>query len=338
MSKTEKVIENTFHAVRSVPFLSSFFKENPRAARLELDVYACATFLKCYAWQTENRADTIKKDTVLSFVADLEKLNAKTRENYVQKEITRQILGLFQQIDRANSIDEKSRDNDDDALERMSNLIFGKEVKDYEEKSLLDFTLSVKPSSIPNAGDGLFIKNLGPRQYISAGSVIAIFPGVVHLKEYTRNQKYVSALFPDPDFQLTLTAGGHVIDSRQLDKIPYNPIALAHKVNHVPEGKTPNAIAISYGFSTFRTGEDGFPYRFRKYIPNIYAKQPFATDRSQIMRTKVLVTSRPISDGEEIFMDYRLNVDTMKYPFWYIPYVSPYSIDSSSTTPTTRSP
>lgn len=247
----------------------------------------------------------------------------------MNREITRQLLGLFQKFEKSSDYQADKR-TDEDLYEKICNYFFGKEEKNYESRCLLDFSIHVQPSSISGAGEGLFIKNLGPRKHVATGSVIAIFPGEVHLKEYTRKKEYVSNLFPDPNFQLTLTAGGHLIDSRQLDKIPQNPIALAHKVNHVPEGKTPNVIAISYGFPAFRSGEDGYPYKYRKYIPNVYAKAPFATDRTQIMRSKVLVTSRPIADGEEIFMDYRLtSVESMKYPVWYIPYVSSYEPETA---------
>ena len=77
----------------------------------------------------------------------------------------------------------------------------------------------MKKSSVDGAGRGLFVTNHGPRDFISPGSVVAMFPGIVHLLEYTHKAEYLETLFPDPDFQLTRTPEGHIIDSRNLQEV-----------------------------------------------------------------------------------------------------------------------
>lgn len=62
-----------------------------------------------------------------------------------------------------------------------------------------------------------------------------------------------------------------------------------------------------------------FPKHLRKYIPNEYASKPTLTgtpDRSALMRTVVLIATRQIAQGEEIFMNYRLNPH-FPQPSWY---------------------
>ena len=103
---------------------------------------------------------------------------------------------------------------------------------------------------------------------------------------------------------------------------------MGHLVNHVPSGKHPNVIQIPFDFSSNTTGENGFPTRFRKYVPNSYAKQPTLLgtfDRSAFMQTMVLLTTRPLKDNDELFMNYRLNSSSSSTPLpeWYAAYVDP---------------
>ena len=45
-------------------------------------------------------------------------------------------------------------------------------------------------------------------------------------------------------------------------------------------------------------------------------------DRSVMMRTVVLLAARPLSNGDALFMDYRLNLEAGKLPDWYVAYGS----------------
>ena len=45
-------------------------------------------------------------------------------------------------------------------------------------------------------------------------------------------------------------------------------------------------------------------------------------NRSAMMRTVVLLAARPLSNGDELCMDYRLNPKAGKLPDWYVAYGS----------------
>merc|ERR1711998_196622 len=105
-----------------------------------------------------------------------------------------------------------------------------------------------------------------------------------------------------------------------------NPLALAHYVNHVPVGKEPNVMQIPFDFMADpwgSVGKDGFPTHLKRHIPLKYAKMPTllgTLDQSACMHAMVLVTTKPIRNGEELFMDYRLRGDPSEMPIWYVPY------------------
>merc|ERR1711871_1761275 len=209
----------------------------------------------------------------------------------------------------------------------MDEMFLDRKAEDQRHMCLLDFSLQVKKSTIESAGCGLFVMNKGPRRFISPGTVIAIFPGHVHLLEYCSKLEYLEKLFPDSNFHLTRRQDGHLIDSRDINQLPSNPIALAHMVNHVPSGKHPNVIQIPFDFLADpwgTPGRDGFPKELRKYIPLRYAKPPTmlgTVDQRAYMHAMVLVTIRPLRNGDEIFMNYRLNANNPSdLPVWYAPY------------------
>ena len=61
----------------------------------------------------------------------------------------------------------------------------------------LGFTLRVGPSTVPTAGDGVFLEGKA-----RIGALVGLFPGLVYLPEHLKTQEDVQALFPDPDFFL----------------------------------------------------------------------------------------------------------------------------------------
>lgn len=61
----------------------------------------------------------------------------------------------------------------------------------------LGFTLRVGPSTVPEAGSGVFLDGKA-----RIGALVGLFPGLVHLPEHLRTPEEVQALFPDPDFLL----------------------------------------------------------------------------------------------------------------------------------------
>jgi hypothetical protein len=92
---------------------------------------------------------------------------------------------------------------------------------------------------------------------------------------------------------------------------------------------------LTYDFPGDPWGLDEFPKHLQTYIPNTYARPPTligtpdrssppnssphsrsSVIRSAMMRTVILMATAPISPGEEIFMDYRLNPE-LEAPDWY---------------------
>ena len=113
-----------------------------------------------------------------------------------------------------------------------------------------------------------------------------MFPGLVHLAEYNIKEGYLekTGVLLDKNDNLMMREG-HIIDSNSADACPSNSISHAHYVNHVPQQKHPNVIQIPFDFPMDVSGDDGFPKRLRKFIPNKYSLEPtfFGTpDRSMV--------------------------------------------------------
>lgn len=66
----------------------------------------------------------------------------------------------------------------------------------------LGFTLRMGPSTVPTAGNGLFLEGKA-----RIGALVGLFPGQVYLPEHLRTPEEVRALFPDPDFFLFQRCG-----------------------------------------------------------------------------------------------------------------------------------
>ena len=336
--------------LRESPMYSLFGNDKPEVVRQNLDTFLVATALKCYDWQLTKREEIharVDAELTKGFVKELEGMYADGRKKYVQNRINRQIIAWFNRFEENFSSSSSSSSGTSTIGDSGSDILaFGNQkegpillerlyenrskgvVQEATSKCFLDFSLYVKQSSIEGAGEGLFIKNTGPRTFISPGTLVGIFPGLVHLYEYTKSNEYVAALFPDPNFQLTMRPDGHIIDSRESAdfRLPSNPLALAHYVNHVPNDKEPNVMQVPFDFMADpwgSAGKDGFPSNLRRHIPLKYAKEPTllgTVDQSACMYAMVLVTTKPIRNGDELFMDYRLPGDPSELPVWYAPH------------------
>lgn len=179
----------------------------------------------------------------------------------------------------------------------------------------LGFTLRTGPSTIPTAGQGVFLEGKA-----RIGTLLAFFPGLVYLPEHLKTPEDVAQLFPDPDFMLFSRYDKVVIDSRAAEQQPRNEYALAHLCNHGP----PNVMALAYNFPQDPLGWEGFPHDLRPYIPNSYAKPRTwlgNPDQSALIQTVALVAATDIEEGEELILNYRLNPKhgKEKLPPWYKP-------------------
>jgi len=189
---------------------------------------------------------------------------------------------------------------------------------------LIGFELEVKPSTVSNAGDGVFVKEGS----VLPGQVIALFPGHVHLAEFTRKKGHIEGLLPDDNFMLMVRKDNIIVDSRHVVHNK-NPYAVAHKVNHPTPNILPNALQLPFNFSSdpLDLSDDVFPHDLRYLVPNQYSKEPTffgSPDRSAFMHTMLLLSTKHLSVGDEVFMDYRLKIDensqhSNNLPAWYTP-------------------
>ncbi|CAN0093853.1 unnamed protein product, partial [Ectocarpus sp. 12 AP-2014] len=207
----------------------------------------------------------------------------------------------------------------------------GKAVKRWRRKLLkemlrseLGFNTVVKDSTLSGAGLGLFVEGSAPE-----GAVVAIYPGLVHLPEHLRNQKYAASLLPDEDHFLMGRADGCLVDGRTAGLLPSSPLTFAHAANHPPEGQAANVLQVAYDFPALSEDDVGiakggrFPERLRPLVPNRYHRAPKALfggklDQSAMVETVVLVACRGGLHDQEVFMDYRFNPN-MPHPDWYSP-------------------
>ena len=82
-----------------------------------------------------------------------------------------------------------------------------------DERSLagrVGFSLVAAPSNVLGAGNGLFI-----RGGVMAGTLVAYFPGVVHLREHLRDPKAMDQFDEDPNFMILSRYDDCIIDSRE---------------------------------------------------------------------------------------------------------------------------
>ncbi|CAN0300413.1 unnamed protein product [Pylaiella littoralis] len=200
-------------------------------------------------------------------------------------------------------------------------------------RSELGFNTLVKDSSLPGggAGLGLFVEGSA-----AEGAVVAIYPGVVHLPEHLRSQKYAAALLPDEEHFLMGRADGCLVDGRTAGLLPSSPLTFAHAANHPPKGEAANVLQVAYDYPALSDGDVGiakggrFPERLRPLVPNRYHRPPKAVfggklDQSAMVETVVLVACRGGLHNQEVFMDYRFNPN-MPHPDWYSP-VDPTATD-----------
>jgi len=272
----------------------------------EIDVCKGNLLVKCYEWSKENAGLDPPEDVVNTFYEEIRCTDMSHLQKKLQSALTSQMETIFQNIHKATlELNDNPPANEEYEEELAHRLI-----------QLNGFVLDIKKSMIPNAGYGVFLKGT----YVSAGTVMVLFPGLVHLAQYLTNDYVDSTLLPDPEYFLMARMDGSIIDGRSARKTPYNPYGFGHMVNHPPRHTDPNVLQLTYDFPGDPFGIEEFPKHLQKYIPNLYARKPTllgTPDRSACMRSVVLVASKTIRPGEELFMDYRLNPDVDE-PSWYV--------------------
>lgn len=323
-------------------FLKNIFgKTAVNLDQRSIDSYRATLLLKCQEWCSMQPGKGVQpsQNEVDGFYNDAKSLSEEALIEYNQKRINHQIIDMFSrvrvemgppsnsgideskfEIDGDNDDDDYDNDDDEESAYGLGNRSATVITRKGSLKESVGFELERKESNITNAGMGVFVK-CDSDHTIVAGTVVALFPGLVHLQEFTSQGDYVvKNLLPDDELMLMARYDGHIIDGRKAHECAPNPYALAHLVNHVPKGEMPNVLQCPYDFPSDPLGLYEFPKRLRKYIPNSYAKRPttFGTiDRSAFMHGMVLIAARPLSRGDELVMDYRLNPKAVQLPSWY---------------------
>lgn len=134
---------------------------------------------------------------------------------------------------------------------------------------------------------------------------ITFWQGFVHLPENLQHADYISKLLPDDHFYLMGRVDGCIVDGRTADELPTSPLAVAHRVNHPPAGRSANVLQAAYDYPS-QEGSDPrlggallggvtgtrphtFPNRLRSLIPNRCARSCNGGSRSRAFyRTKAL--------------------------------------------------
>ena len=94
-----------------------------------------------------------------------------------------------------------------------------------------------------------------------------------------------------------------------------NPFALGNMVNHPPRGMVPNVMPCAFNV------QRSFPAHLQPYVPNVLSKKLSVIHRMHpyLMPSLVLVSTRAIEDGDEIFLNYRYNPASADIPSWFHP-------------------
>jgi hypothetical protein len=333
---------------KSMRLINNIGGYKPSVDQGAIDAYRAALLLRGNEWYHKPENVPNKKPTkedIDQFYNDVDAMEDDDLRDYSQKRLLIQVTNLFENIHQSllissDEIDSSTAHNNsnkhNDPIEKLRKKhsndrdndgeVVAATTKSNANTNLVDsvgFLIECKKSTCndDNAGMGLFIRCPSTTS-VPPGTVVAFFPGLVHLPEFTVKNDYITDnLLPDPDYMLILREDNTIIDSRTASECPINPYGLAHYVNHVPKNGDANVFQFPFDFPGDPLGIDQFPRKLCKYIPNEYAKKPTilgTVDRSAYMRGMILMTTRPMHDGDELFMDYRLN--SIILPKWYHAY------------------
>eukprot|EP01126_Amoeba_proteus_P029218 TRINITY_DN287_c0_g1_i7.p1 TRINITY_DN287_c0_g1~~TRINITY_DN287_c0_g1_i7.p1 ORF type:complete len:255 (-),score=47.51 TRINITY_DN287_c0_g1_i7:222-986(-) len=194
------------------------------------------------------------------------------------------------------------------------------------------FKLEIRPSTIPNAGHGLFL--IGSAE---AGDVIAIYPGMIY---QTQDMSIMCDLVFTQNQYLIYRSDGMVVDGNmhngissriwsmgvekknhkilqekrkqpehnaEMKVLMDNPFAKACYVNHSFEKD--NVFCHDFEFPI------NFPKQFQCYIPNLYFTELSRDSIPYLVPSLVLVAKRKI-ENEEIFLNYKFNPNS-PLPSWW---------------------
>ncbi|KAG2187563.1 hypothetical protein INT44_005252 [Umbelopsis vinacea] len=170
-----------------------------------------------------------------------------------------QVTDLFRAIDRPRLSKRPETDH-----QNRSEAIFEK----------FGFRLSVKPSTLPGAGNGVYLNGMREK-----GQIVGVYPGLsarIHRSLHKRDN-WPGAIVTSDDTWLTVH--------------PRNPLAVGQIVNN-------NRFA-NVRYQEIDIPGD-FPLELRKYIPNLYLSDQSIESNWRLV---ALIATRRIED-EELFSTY----------------------------------
>ena len=173
-------------------------------------------------------------EIVEEFHQSIEDMEHSQIRRFVQVEINKQVTNLFNDL-----FEDDRKINPSDVIPTIEQAT---ELDEKIDSERIRFSLFVKPSTLDGAGDGVFINT---SDTLIPGTVICLYPGLVHLKEYLKTPEYFRSILPDPDFLLMARTDQSVVDGRTANLVPPNRFAVAHKINHCGDLNRPNVLQVN---------------------------------------------------------------------------------------------
>lgn len=206
------------------------------------------------------------------------------------------------------------------------------------------YTLEVRQSSAPGAGDGLWLDGNA-----AVGEVVALYPGVSYSPQFHRNIPGYPLVAQSNPFLIS-RYDGVVIDAKPWGQGAYSPcqpqaqnaaeaallrlerrhpLALAQWANHPPPGALPNVVVAPFDWMPGRFGDEehlrhfvplvGFNARYAQYSKRMEEWGSIQCPASEQAQGVVFVALRDLRD-EELYLNYRLNPNAPSgLPSWYHP-------------------
>ena len=162
--------------------LSKFFRRDSNE-NIAIRLYKSALLLRCHDHNLEHKTEPLRVD-IEAICDDLDKMGKSEMQRFVKRSLDAQVHALFEKI------------------QENSDAYFAYHQRSKETAEIMSEEVGYCPylddSSVDTNGKGVFLQGRA-----GAGSVVAIFPGVVHLREYTGKRNYVEEnLLPDKNFFL----------------------------------------------------------------------------------------------------------------------------------------
>ncbi|DBA03261.1 TPA: hypothetical protein N0F65_011620 [Lagenidium giganteum] len=284
-----------------------------RRLQEEADVGVAAVIM-CYRnlLRQEKNAARDKAEMFEEAVATIEKKKFEAQRQFVQDDAATQVQKMFEALLRVPAPEVASQPKISiSGMEREADpadsMLKGTDVL----RDLLGFSLTVAPSTVKGAGNGVILNGQA-----SIGSVVALFPGTVYLPEHYKKPEHMREIAGNVYARARFDSA--IIDAKNERPTPRNQLAVAHMINHPPSGEAPNVMPFSFDFpitEPFTSDE------FRPLIPNSFVEQPSRLamfGKRTLVHGLAFIASTDIKDGQELFLNYRYNPNN-PLPDWYTP-------------------